>query len=82
MGCYCFNTENMQLIENEQNKSSPITNIELINKNIINDQINDNNSNNTNNKNKSNYNSNYNINKKRISNIVVSNALRKKINSE
>ena len=82
MGCYCFNTENMQLIENEQNKSSPITNIELINKNIINDQINDNNSNNTNNKNKSNYNSNYNINKKRISNIAISNALRKKINSE
>ena len=72
MGCYCFNTENMQLIENEQNKSSPITNIELISRKIIND----NNSNNTNKNN--NYSKNKNIN----SNKGFSNALRKKTNSE
>ena len=46
MGCYCFNSDkkiiyseqvlNMQQVENEQNKS-PITNIEIINKTIMND---------------------------------------------
>jgi len=72
MGCYCFNSDkkilnseqilNVQLYENEQNKT-PITNIEIINKNIINDNC-------SNNTHKNNYNNNNHINN---TNIIISN---------
>ena len=71
MGCYCFNSDkkvlnseqilNVQLYENEQNKT-PITNIEIINKNIINDNC----SNNT-------HKNNYNNNQINNTNIIISN---------
>ena len=72
MGCYCFNSDkkilnseqilNVQLYENEQNKT-PITNIEIINKNIINDNC-------SNNTHKNDYNNNNHINN---TNIIISN---------
>ena len=69
MGCYCFNSDkkiiyseqvlNMQQVENDQNKS-PITNIEIINKTIMND-------NNSNNTHKNNY------NQTNQSNLIINN---------
>ena len=74
MGCYCFNSDkkvinseqilNVQLFENEQNKS-PITNIEIINKNINNDNY-------SNNTRKNNYNQVNNTN------IIIANNIQNK----
>ena len=74
MGCYCFNSDkkvinseqilNVQLYENEQNKS-PITNIEIINKNINNDNY-------SNNTHKNNYNQISNTN------IIIANNIQNK----
>ena len=74
MGCYCFNSDkkvinseqilNVQLFENEPSKS-PITNIEIINKNINNDNY-------SNNTRKNNYNQVNNTN------IIIANNIQNK----